>query len=106
MPCNCNAGFISEMTKPGSIHYAKKTCRQCGAFLGWLPKPKNQGKASISKAPFSVTQETCERLGRLGIQLYDSTGQPAPLESILNDLADIIEEEFSDAKQKGIKPGF
>lgn len=26
---------------PGGPHYAKETCRHCGQFLRWLPKPEN-----------------------------------------------------------------
>jgi hypothetical protein len=56
-----------------SPHYGKTTCRECRAFIGWVKKPKNEGKRTRSSKykidDFDITYcEIClrpiERLGR------------------------------------------
>ena len=44
MPCKCNAKNIEVLMEPGSIHYGKLECAECGANNGWMKKPENIGK--------------------------------------------------------------
>ncbi len=44
MPCECNAGNTEVLTEPGSVHYAKMVCDNCGANNGWVKKPENLKK--------------------------------------------------------------
>lgn len=44
MGCNCSADAIEKLETPGSMHYARFICSECGTFLGWAPKPENEDK--------------------------------------------------------------
>ena len=45
----------------GSPHYAKMSCGSCGAFIKFLPKPKNSGKRPANKhTPESLGVAYCQ----------------------------------------------
>ena len=49
----------------GSPHYAKMSCGSCGAFVKFLPEPKNNGKRPPNKhTPESLSVTRCQLCGR------------------------------------------
>ena len=44
MGCNCGATVVEKLEPEGSVHYARFVCSECGGFMGFKPKPKNEGK--------------------------------------------------------------
>ena len=53
-------------------HYAKEVCAECGSFIAWLKKPKNNGKRPANKhAPESLGIDQCQLCGREWLMLGD-----------------------------------
>ena len=56
---------------PDGKHYAKETCEECGRFVKWLPKPKNEGKRPKNKhtaasLEINYCQMCCRHRSKLG----------------------------------------
>lgn len=58
----CNVEILPVVIEtPDTIHHAKEVCPDCGGFLRWLSKPKNENKRLPSKfTPESLGISWCE----------------------------------------------
>ena len=46
-PC-AHSSTVSELMPPGSRHYGKLKCGNCGIFLKFLPRPENEQRRVIN----------------------------------------------------------
>src|SRR5262245_15096011 len=59
-PCPHNATRVEQMPD-GHIHHARELCANCGAYLGWVPKPTTLHRQKINEL----------KLKRLGAAMLD-----------------------------------
>lgn len=65
--CDKDVSPVYTEMGPDSPHYSKAECPECGRFLYWLPKPRNDDiRRKTSKyTPDSLGIDYCEICGRV-----------------------------------------
>jgi hypothetical protein len=49
-----------EVPRPDTRHQGELKCRWCGRFIGWIPKPKENGERAKTPKPLSDVCEICQ----------------------------------------------
>jgi hypothetical protein len=61
----------TELDPPGSEHFGRLRCAECGAFLRFVPKPKNVERRQLNGFRLAKLQ-MCPRLNSFERQFVDS----------------------------------
>jgi hypothetical protein len=66
-----HSSTVSELMPPESRHYGKLKCGNCGIFLKFLPRPKNEQRRIINGYRLAKLQ-MCDRLNSFEREFVDS----------------------------------